>query len=140
MIVLDTNVVSELVRFAPAASVQRWAEAQEAGSVFTTALTVAEVGSGIERLPAGGRRDALRAAADQVFTTLADKVLPFDGAAAGAYPEVVTERERQGRPISGLDALIAAVVRSRGAVLATGNTADFGLLRLSLVDPWTTSG
>ncbi len=137
MIVLDTNVVSELMRAAPADAVVRWARAQAVGDVHTTALTVAEVGYGIARLPAGGRRDALQTAADRVFGALAAKVLPFDRAAAVTYGEVVAERERQGRPISVLDAQIAAVVRSRGAVLSTGNTADFALLHLDLVDPWT---
>jgi toxin FitB len=137
VIILDTNVVSELMKAAPRPGVVAWAVARPARDLVTTAITVAEVRYGLARLPRGRRRDALTAAADEVFAALPGAVLPFDADAAGAYAEVVVERDEAGRPISVLDAQIAAIARSRGAALATRNTADFDGLRLPLVDPWS---
>lgn len=139
MIVLDTNVVSELMRTTPAASVVAWASRQQAAEVCTTSVTLAEVRYGIAWLPAGRRRDLLRAAADDVFGAFADQVLAFDAAAAAGYADIVVEREHSGSPISGFDAQIAAICRTRHATLATRNTHDFDLLGLELVDPWTSS-
>ncbi|WP_432505493.1 type II toxin-antitoxin system VapC family toxin [Kineococcus arenarius] len=140
MIVLDTNVVSELMRTSPSPGVVAWIEQQPPAEVRTTAVTVAEVRYGIARLPEGRRRNALRAAADEVFSVFAEQVLPFDAAAAVHYADVVTERENAGTPISGFDAQIAAVCRSHHARLATRNTGDFTDLGLDLVDPWSTTG
>jgi toxin FitB len=136
LIVMDTNVVSELMRAEPAEAVARWVGLQPAGELATTAVTVAEIGYGIQRLPAGRRRELLRAAAADVFDAFPDLVLPFDGAAASLYPGVVVERDSAGLPISGFDAQIAAICRSKGALLATRNTADFASLGLVLVNPW----
>lgn len=137
--VLDTSVVSELMRAEPAARVVAWLVAQPAQDLTTTSITVAEVRYGIARLPAGRRREALSQAADEVFGGLRDKVLAFDLDAAGQYADVVTQREQAGTPISVLDAQIAAICRTHGAALATRNTADFSGLGLTLVDPWSTS-
>jgi toxin FitB len=136
VIVLDTNVVSELMRTAPAADVVAWVHRQPAAQVCTTAVTLAEVRYGIARLPAGRRRDLLRAAADDVFGAFADQVLAFDAVAATHYADVVVEREHSGSPISGFDAQIAAVCRAHRATLATRNTDDFDRLGIDLVDPW----
>ncbi len=136
MIVLDTNVVSELMRATPADSVLTWVGQQAAAALRTTSITVAEVRYGIARLPAGGRRDVLRLAADDVFTVFADRVLPFAATAARHYADVVVEREHSGRPISGFDAQIAAICRAHRAVLATRNTDDFDCLGLELSNPW----
>lgn len=136
MIILDTNVVSELMRSAPAASVVAWVQEQPAAQVYTTSVTVAEIAYGIARLPAGRRRDLLRATADDVFGAFTDHVLAFDAAAAPRYADIVVEREHCGSPISGFDAQIAAVCRTHHASLATRNTADFDRLGLDLVDPW----
>ncbi len=137
MIILDTNVISELMRTTPDPVVVAWARAQTPELVYTSALTVAEVGYGIARLPPGRRRQVLAAAAEQVFTTFAERVLAFDAAAAAAYGDVVTTRERAGTPISALDAQIAPVTRAHSATLATRNTSDFIGLDLDLVNPWT---
>ncbi len=136
MIVLDTNVVSELMRPSPNPRVARWADRQVPAEVVTTAGTVAEIGYGIARLPAGQRRDLLALAAAQVFDAFAARVLPFDAPAAAQYAAVVVERETAGRPISGFDAQIAAICRRHRARLATRNTLDFAELDLDLVDPW----
>ena len=136
MIVLDSNVLSELMRATPLRSVVTWVEAQPPAGLCTTAVSVAEIHYGIERLPAGRRRTALRRAAEDVFDAFAAQVLPFDGAAAREYAAVVVARDRAGTPITGFDAQIAAICRSHAAVLATRNTADFTGTGVELVDPW----
>lgn len=125
MIVVDTNVLSELMRPAPATVVQEWVRGHDARQLCTTAITVAEVRYGIERLTDGRRKELLRAAAVEIFEMFAEQVLPFDLAAAEEYALVVTQRDRLGLPIDGFDAQIAAICRVRGVPLATRNLADF---------------
>lgn len=137
MIVLDTNVVSELMRPSPAAEVVAWLRAQDRGSLATTAITVAELRFGLARLPAGRRADELRRLAREVLSAFPEQVLPFDGEAAGAYGDVAAARERAGRPIAALDAQIAAICLLREAALATRNTRDFEHTGVVLLDPWT---
>jgi hypothetical protein len=136
MIVLDTTVVSELMRPAPNAAVIRWLQARPARQLVTTTVTVAEVRSGIARLPAGRRRSALEASADEAFDTFAEQILPFDLDAANRFDGVVIRRERAGRPISALDAQIAAICLSTSAQLATRNITDFEGTGLTVLDPW----
>ena len=136
MIVLDTNVVSELMRSEPEERVVAWATSQATAAVGTTSVTLAEVRSGIVRLPAGRRRKVLLSAAEDVFSAFASSILPFDADAAHHYADIVVERERAGAPISGFDAQIAAICRAHGAALATRNTEDFVGLGLSLTNPW----
>lgn len=138
-VILDTNVVSELMRAAPDKHVEGWVRRVPPAVVYTTSVTLAEVRFGIARLPAGRRRDLLADAAEDIFGAFEDRVLPFDAAAANQYADVVVERERAGAPIAGFDAQIAAICRSRRAVLATRNTADFSRLGLDLIDPWLTA-
>lgn len=135
-VVLDTNVVSELMRPQPTAGVVAWVTALPPALVCTTSVTLAEVRFGIGRLPAGRRRTALHNAADDVFAAFADRILPFDAAAAAHYAEVVVAREHAGTRISGFDAQIAAICREHRAALATRNTGDFDGLGLDLIDPW----
>jgi toxin FitB len=137
VIVLDTNVVSELMRPAPAAVVVAWLGRHEVGTLMTTAVTVAEIRFGLARLPAGGRATQLQRLADEVFGRFASQVLPFDVDAATLYGELAAERERTGRPIDALDAQIASICRLRGAPLATRNTRDFLDTGVELIDPWT---
>lgn len=136
IVVLDTNVVSELMRPAPDVGVQYWVSEVPPGTVYTTSVTLAEVRFGIARLPAGRRRALLSDAADEVFEAFADRVLPFDVAAADQYGAIVVRREQAGAPISGFDAQIAAICRCRRAALATRNTGDFSHLDLNVIDPW----
>lgn len=136
MIILDTNVLSELMRADPADEVVGWLRVQRGDDLCTTAVSVAEVRYGIARLPEGRRRTALRVAADDVFGSFAGAVLTFDEAAARHYGDVVVERERAGIPISGFDAQIAATCRSNQAALATRNTSDFAHLGIELINPW----
>lgn len=137
MIVLDTNVISEMMRESPDANVIQWVDAQPVSDLFTTAITVAELLYGISRLSAGRRRTVLSEVFDEMVSTdLRDRVLPFDGTAAGHYADVVTTRERMGRPISMADAQIGAICRSRGARLVTRNLSDFVGIGIDVSDPW----
>jgi len=141
MIVLDTNVLSELMKSSPAAAVVRWAASHPAASLYLTSITQAEVLHGIALLPAGRRRRALAAAAEALFTEdFAARILPFGSDAARTYAEIAATRGRAGRPISQFDAQIAAVVRTYGAQLATRNVTDFDRCGIQLVNPWETGG
>jgi len=136
MIVVDTNVVSELMRPTPADAVVGWIRARRAGELFTTAITVAEIRYGIERLPGGRRQDLLRTTADGAFAAFDDQVLSFDGAAALHYASVVTRRDDAGLPIDEFDAQIAAICQANGARLATRHRRDFVGTGIDVVDPW----
>lgn len=138
MIVLDTNVVSELMRAKPDARVMAWFEQQPAAGLFTTSLTQAEIFYGLALLPDGQRRQALMAAARLMFDEdFIGRILPFDVEAASVYPEIAAGRRQIGKPISQFDAQIAAIVRSRGARLASRNMRDFSDCGITVADPWT---
>jgi predicted nucleic acid-binding protein len=134
VIILDTNVISEMMRPEPDPTVLAWVEA--AGMVHTTAVTVAEVEYGIARLPDGRRKERLAVLAAEVFTDFSSLIVPFDARAAHRYAEVVAGRERDGAPIAAADAQIAAICVSREATLATRNTRDLRDTGIGLIDPW----
>jgi predicted nucleic acid-binding protein len=138
VILLDTSVVSELTRPAPAAAVFAWAAAQPWGALHITAVTEAELRLGLALLPDGARRAALAAKVEQMIVEgLSGRVLPFDRAAAAHYAAFMAARRRAGRPVAMADAQIAAIARARGAaVLATRNTVDFEGCGVPLLDPW----
>jgi predicted nucleic acid-binding protein len=138
VIVLDTNVLSELMKRPPDARVLEWANAQPVQTLFTTAVSYAEVLFGIELLAEGQRRSKLALAAEAMFKTeFAGRVLPFDSAAAEAYAPLAVRRRQTGNMMPQFDAQIAAIAHSRGAAVATRNVADFANLELKIVDPWT---
>ena len=137
MIVLDTNVLSELMRPAPSPQVSRWAAAQVPVELFTTSITEAEIFYGIERVSRGKRRDALLAAAEALFSeTFANRVLGFEGPAARAYGRIVAHRRSLGRPIAHADAQIAAIAQVHGASLATRNVNHCQASGIRLINPW----
>jgi predicted nucleic acid-binding protein len=137
VIVLDTNVISELARQVPDSGVLAWLDALEISEVATTAITAAELRYGIARLPDGRRKRELSVVIRGILTEdFYGRVLPFDERASVRYAEVVTGREGRGRPIGVADAQIAAICREVGATLATRNTADFTETGVDLVDPW----
>jgi predicted nucleic acid-binding protein len=137
MIVLDTNVLSELMRAQPNEAVLGWLDSQNAQDLRTTAVTVAELLYGIERLAEGRRKAGLRDAADAMLAgELAGRVIAFDENAARYYATLVAAREASGRPISAADAQIAAICRDREAVLATRNGKDFEGTGVTVIDPW----
>lgn len=138
MIILDTNVVSELMRPQPAPRVVAWARGQSPASIAITAVTVAEIGWGIARLPQGARRTSLASRASRIFAAHAREVLPFDLRAAAHYGDIVAARTAAGRPINGFDAQIAAIARAHKATLATRDSGGFAGVSIPLVDPWST--
>ena len=137
MIVLDTNVLSELMRAEPAEPVVRWMAAQPGEVLYTTTIAQAEILYGVMLLPAGKRRGAFEAAVDAMFSEdFAGRILPFGGAAALSYAHIASSRQRAGNPISSFDAQIAAITHSAGASLATRNVKDFAHCGIEVVDPW----
>jgi hypothetical protein len=138
VIVLDTNVLSEALRPLPSPIVLDWLAAQDPLSVFTTAITQAEVLYGVQTLPAGRRRTRLLAAVEKMFAEeFEGRILPFDEDAARAFAGIVAARDRAGRPISQFDAMIAAIARFHRAAVATRNTADFQNCGVDVINPWT---
>jgi predicted nucleic acid-binding protein len=136
MIIIDTNVVSELMRPEPDPGVASWVRARDRRELRMTAISLAEVRYGIARLPDGRRKQVLLGAADEIFSAFADQILPVDAAAAEHYAVIASSRERAGKPIPGFDALIAAVCRSQGATLATRNVSDFDGTGIEIINPW----
>jgi toxin FitB len=140
MIVLDTNVVSELMKSAPEAAVMSWINAMPAATVFVSAVTQAEILYGVALVPEGKRRDGLTRAARTAFETyFRGRILPFDPEAAEAFATLAAGRRQAGRPISQADAQIAAIARSRGAALATRDVPDFEGCGVEIVNPWDTA-
>ena len=137
MFVLDTNVVSELMRSAPEPAVEAWVVSRRAVDMYFSAVGEAELRYGVAILPAGRRRDALAAAVDGlVREDFAGQVLPFDSMAAQAYAEIAATRRRAGRPVCQADCQIAAIAQSRGFAVATRNVRDFAGMAIEVVDPW----
>ena len=137
MILLDTNILSELMRPAPDPAVEQWLATQPDASVFISAITEAELRYGAALLLKGKRRAALTAEIEGMLEEdFGGRILPFDSLAAQAFANLTSERRQAGKPISQADAQIAAVARSRGASLATRNVADFEGCGVEVVDPW----
>ena len=154
MIVLDTNVLSELMRSQPNKSVVRWIATQKATNLFITALTQAEILYGLELLPEGKRRTALIEAAQSMFDLdFARRILAFDSSAAPQFSAISAKRRKIGRPkswcafpsavkrrgvapLSQIDAQIAAISRLHNATLATRNVSDFEQCDINIINPW----
>ena len=138
MFVLDTNVASELMRPAPASTVAAWIAERDAGELFLTAVSEAELLYGVAIMPVGRRRAMLEAAMTRWLDLgFAERILPFDSAAARAYAEIASGRRHAGRPIGEADCWIAAISRSRGAAPVTRNVRDFEDTGVHVIDPWT---
>lgn len=137
MIILDTSVVSELMRPEPAQAVVAWVSSHPATSQYTTTITQAEILYGVLLLAAGKRRTRLLSAAQAMFAEdFAGRVLSFGSDAATLYARIAADRRRAGRPISYFDAQIASIARANGAKVVTRNIADFRGCGIALVDPW----
>jgi len=138
MILLDTNVLSELMRAEPEAAVERWLAAQPAAGVFISSVTEVELRYGLRLLPDGKRRLSLTSMVEGMLAEdFKGRILPFDSPAAIAFAEIAAERRRVGKPISQADAQIAAIARSRGAAVATRNVGDFTGCGIEVIDPWS---
>ena len=137
MIVLDTNIISELLRPAPNKQVEAWLSAQDGENVYFTTVGEAELQYGLALLPSGKRRSALSKAVEEILDEdFQDRILAFDRAAARAYAVIAATRRGSGRPISQFDCQIAAITRTNEAILATRNTGDFEGCGIRLIDPW----
>lgn len=138
MIVLDTNVLSELMRPRPNPDVVAWIDEQRLTTLFVTAVTEAEIRAGIAFLPLGERQQGLAAAADRAFgAVFSTRVLPFGSHAAKAYALIAAARRAAGRPIGVADCQIAAIARSLGASVATRDVNDFEGCGIEVINPWT---
>jgi predicted nucleic acid-binding protein len=138
VIILDTNVVSELMKADPEDRVVDWLDQQASVQLFLSAVTVAELRYGVARLPDGKRKLALGGAVESMIIQDFDRrVLAFDEIAAGHYADMAAKREKAGRPIAMADAQIAATCRSHEAILATRDLSAFENLNVALLNPWT---
>ena len=137
MIVLDTNVVSELMRSSPDARILHWFSGQSADDLHITAITMSEILYGIELISTARRRETVRAAAEKMFEAVfADRILTFEDRAARAFSQIASSRRRQGKPMADFDAQIAAIARVHGATLATKNPYVFEGCGVRLINPW----
>ena len=140
MILLDTNVLSELMRPQPDQRVLNWVNDLESADVAISVMNEAEILHGLARLPDGARKQGLQACWHALISDLfIDRIWPFCSDAAHWYAELLVRRERLARPMASADAVIAAIALAHGAVLATRNTKDFEGIGLELINPWQDS-
>ncbi len=141
MIILDTNVLSALMRPVPEAPVVAWLDRQPPESMWITSITLFEVRLGLALLPSGRRRQALESAFDLLLKDdLEDRVLDFDSAAAGEAASLAAKRQKSGRSVDMRDTQIAGIALARSATLATRNVRHFRDLEVPVVDPWKAGG
>lgn len=141
MIILDTNVLSALMRHAPEAQIVRWLDHQPAESIWITAITLFETRLGLALLPKGRRRQLLESAFDQLLEEdLENRVLDFDSAAATEAAALAAARQKAGRTVDMRDTQIAGIALARRATLATRNVRHFQDLSVTVIDPWQTAG
>ena len=139
MIILDTNVLSALMRTAPDATVVRWLDHQPAESIWITSITLFEARLGLALLPKGRRRQSLESAFDRlVEDDLENRVVDFDRAAATEAAALAAARQKAGRPVDMRDTQIAGIALARRAALATRNVRHFQDLSITVIDPWET--
>jgi predicted nucleic acid-binding protein len=138
MIILDTNVLSTLMRKQPDVAVVNWVDQQPAESVWITSITLFETRLGLALLPAGRRRQSLQVAFAQLLQEdLENRVLDFDSAAATEAAALAADRQRAGRPADIRDTQIAGIALARRATIATRNLRHFSDLKVPVVDPWS---
>lgn len=139
MILLDTNVISEVMRPIPEAAVIVWLNCQDASGIVLSTISIAEISYGLHCLADGQRKHRLTDRFEQFLRRgFAHRILDFDESAAQTYGELMAHRRSIGRPMSVLDGQIAAIAKSRGFALATRNTPDFEQTAVDLINPWTT--
>lgn len=137
MIIVDTNVISELLRPAPAKQVETWLADQDGANLYFTTIGEAELRHGVAILPSGKSRTALTRAIEGILEEdFRDRILPFDRQAASAYAAIAAERRALGRRISQFDCQIAAIALAHGASVATRNTSDYESCGVDLLNPW----
>src|ERR1700675_3880915 len=137
MIILDTNVLSELMLRAPDERVLIWLDQQPRSSIWTTAVTVFEIRFGLESMPVGKRRAILMQDLEKMLDSIDRRLAPFDVEAADRASSLMASRKLQGRPREDRDTMIAGIVLARHATLATRNVGHFDDLSAPVVNPWT---
>lgn len=140
MILLDTNVISEMMKEHPARSVTAWLDGQLAGALYISAITISEIRFGILILPVGRRSDAITAALVQTEQIFRGKVLPFDQSAAAHYAELAAAARTAGKGFPMPDAYIAAIAVSKGFAVATRDSAPFKAGGVKVINPWAAFG
>ncbi len=141
MILLDTNILSELMKSAPEKCVVEWIDTHPESEFYISSITKAEIELGLALLPAGIRKTNLVRASELMFADFSGHCLAFDSAAASQYAVVVANRTRIGRPVSVEDAQIAAIALANSMSLATRNSGDFEFIdKLTVINPWNLSG
>ncbi|HET8827582.1 MAG TPA: type II toxin-antitoxin system VapC family toxin [Terriglobales bacterium] len=136
MIILDTNVLSALMRTAPEPKVVAWLDNQPQESVWITSITVLEVRFGLEILPASKKRTALFRTFNSLLDTIGHRIAGFDAAAAESAADLMARRRKAGRPVELRDTMIAGIALARRASLATRNVSHFADASISVIDPW----
>lgn len=136
MFVLDTNVLSEAMKAAPAPAVARWMLREPRSFLFTTAACEAELLLGIALKQEGRRKSELETSARRVLGLFAGKILPFDSSAAIEFARIAADRRKLGRPIEHFDAQIATIALAQGMRLVNRDVSDFEHTGVSIVDPW----
>jgi hypothetical protein len=140
MIVLDTNVISEVMAPMPSPIVQRWMDAMPTSELATTTINIAEVRFGLTRLPFGRRRSRMETLFDSFLArAIDDRVFGFDSRAADAFAVLAAARENAGHPLRGFDGLIAAIAASRGMAIATRDVRGFEDCGIDVINPWESS-
>ncbi|HEY6322898.1 MAG TPA: type II toxin-antitoxin system VapC family toxin [Thermoanaerobaculia bacterium] len=140
MIIVDTNIVAEVMKAAPASAVVTWFNAQDSVSLFLAAITVGEIRYGLCIMPQGQRRHAIERGFDQIIATaFAGRILAFDEHAATHYGEVMGRRKEIGQPLSVPDGQIAAIARLHSFAIATRNVRDFLACGIEIVNPFLPS-
>ena len=137
MIILDTDIVNEMTKESPNSQVLNWLETFTYASIYITAITVMELSSGVERMPAGNRKERFVKQNRFLFDTIyAGRVLSFEFTAAKLCGALLAKNWASGKNMKLPDIQIAAIAMSRGFTLATRNVADFHFEGLTLIDPW----
>ena len=137
MLILDTNVVSELMRPVPDPAIATWVAERATSSLFLTAVTEAELRYGLAVMPSGKRREGLATGLERMLKAgFANRVLPFDSSAARSYAQIAAARRRGGRPIAQADCQIAAIAQVRGMAVVTRNVRHFEDMGIAIYDPW----
>ena len=137
-LLLDTDVVSELLRPSPNPAVEGWVAERPAAELYFSAVGEAELRYAVAMLPAGRRKDALAAAIEGILQEdFRDRILPFDSGAARAYADIAAAHRAAGRAVAPVDCQIAATARFRGMAVAPRNVRHFAGIGIEIVDPWT---
>lgn len=136
MILLDTNVISEAMKPVPDDAVRAWLDEQAAETLYLSSVTIAELLFGIGALPAGKRKDRLTEALDGVMELFADRILPFDVAAARRYADLAVKARTAGKGFPTPDGYIAAIAAAQGFAVATRDTSAFDAVGVAVINPW----